>query len=252
MFISSKCTSITTEYHIQKWGNGVKLVHPEQLVKTNLSRSLHDASKQPLSLCLLDTDSIILGINELGADMGGFISEKDVVGKSLFDLFERKNADALRQHDLTILNTNKICIAEQQTINNRNEKKNHLTIDAPWYDHSDRLIGMIGFSTVIGHGMINPILNYLRDLGLLTPETPKLDYSVELTKREKSCIEHLLNSRSCKQIAQQLKLSPRTIEHVIENIKKKFGARTKLELTEILQKLLQTHIYNNNGVNHHR
>lgn len=51
-----------------------------------------------------------------------------------------------------------------------------------------------------------------------------------LSSRESECLFYLLRGKTAKQIARLLNLSPKTVEHYIENIKLKFQCQTKSEL----------------------
>lgn len=51
-----------------------------------------------------------------------------------------------------------------------------------------------------------------------------------LSERELECLFLLLRAMTAKQIGEQIRLSKRTVESYIENIKNKFGSRTKAEL----------------------
>lgn len=53
-----------------------------------------------------------------------------------------------------------------------------------------------------------------------------------LSKREAECLYFLLRGNTAKNIANILRLSPRTVEHYLENVKMKFNVRTKTELIE--------------------
>ncbi len=51
-----------------------------------------------------------------------------------------------------------------------------------------------------------------------------------ITRREGQCLYFLLQNYTAKEIALQLDISPRTVEIFIQNVKKKFGKFSKLEL----------------------
>lgn len=51
-----------------------------------------------------------------------------------------------------------------------------------------------------------------------------------LSKREQECLFYILRGKSAKEIGRILNLTPRTIEHYIENIKYKLNCRTKVDL----------------------
>jgi DNA-binding CsgD family transcriptional regulator len=55
-----------------------------------------------------------------------------------------------------------------------------------------------------------------------------------LTKREAECMFLLLKGKSINTIAAILKLSPRTIEYYLKNIKIKLNCRTKFDLIELI------------------
>lgn len=242
MYKSSNCPDISNELTIQRYGNGVKLIRPDDMTISNAlrneSHTLAHASRLAFSFCLLNTESEILRMNEAGAELNGFASENDIVGKSLFDLYERDNAQILRNDDINILKSKNICIDENKPARKDGVTFHNLTIDAPWYDHDDKLIGLLGFSVVLG-GLpatpVEPALNYLRDLGLLAPLTTTIVNDISLTKREKSCLDQLMIGKSYKQIGEALHISARTVEHCIERIKLKFGVKTKFQLIEAMQ-----------------
>ena len=231
--------SISDELYIHKYGNGVKLVRPYEIAPSSMtlhqSHTIGHASKLAFSFCLLNCESEIVRMNAAGAELNGFASENDVVGKSLFDLFEKNNAKELRDHDIEILNTKKTCISVNKTTRKDGQDFNNLIIDAPCYGDDDKLIGILGFSVVIGSQPVEPALNYFRELGLLETVRRITISDIKLTKREKECLDQLMYGKSYKQIAETLLLSARTVEHTIERVKIKFGVKTKFQLIDFMQ-----------------
>ncbi len=67
---------------------------------------------------------------------------------------------------------------------------------------------------------------YLKDLG----KAQEILLAGQLSRREKQCIKHLLAGNSAKDTASILKLSHRTIEFYLENIKNKLSCSTKQEI----------------------
>ncbi len=58
----------------------------------------------------------------------------------------------------------------------------------------------------------------------------------ELTERQLDCVYYLVKGMTFKQIGKELNLSPRTVEHYIENIKVKFDCFSRFDLiTKALQ-----------------
>jgi len=54
------------------------------------------------------------------------------------------------------------------------------------------------------------------------------------TKREAECMLWLLRGKTIGGVALVLKLSPRTVEYYIKNMKNKLGCRTKFELIDLI------------------
>ena len=58
--------------------------------------------------------------------------------------------------------------------------------------------------------------------------------SVYFTRREAECMACLLRGKTVGNVAAALKLSPRTVEYYIKNMKSKLGCRTKFELIDLV------------------
>lgn len=58
--------------------------------------------------------------------------------------------------------------------------------------------------------------------------------NITITEREMECLFYTVGGRTAKETAKLLALSPRTIEHYLDNLKSKFNCSTKSELRNIL------------------
>ncbi len=58
---------------------------------------------------------------------------------------------------------------------------------------------------------------------------------INFTKREAECISIFMQNRSMKEIGKHLDLSPRTVEHYLENVKQKLGVQYKSQLVDIFR-----------------
>ena len=58
--------------------------------------------------------------------------------------------------------------------------------------------------------------------------------SAYFTRREAECMVLLLKGKTISGVAKILKLSPRTVEYYIKNMKSKLGCRTKYELIDLV------------------
>ena len=57
---------------------------------------------------------------------------------------------------------------------------------------------------------------------------------IYFTKREAECMMWLLRGKTINSVAALLKLSPRTVEYYVKNMKTKVGCRTKFELIDLV------------------
>ncbi|MBX3708746.1 MAG: helix-turn-helix transcriptional regulator [Gammaproteobacteria bacterium] len=81
----------------------------------------------------------------------------------------------------------------------------------------------------------NAIYSLPQSLSLFDYQAGQLSF--KLTRRENDCAKQLILGKQIKEIASILKLSPRTVESHINNLKEKFNYRNKLELAIKLSKL---------------
>lgn len=114
------------------------------------------------------------------------------------------------------------------------------------YSLDHKLMGIFGCSIVltpenVGHLIAS--ISTLAQSGLLTPQNfnQKLQQGVVpgmvvnhpiLSKREIECLRLLLQGKTVKLCAHELRLSPRTVEHYLENIKVKLNVKTRTQLIE--------------------
>ena len=58
--------------------------------------------------------------------------------------------------------------------------------------------------------------------------------AVYFTRREAECMVLLLKGKTINGVATTLKLSPRTVEYYVKNMKSKLGCKTKFDLVDIV------------------
>lgn len=79
----------------------------------------------------------------------------------------------------------------------------------PWYSKSGKVLGIQSLSFI---------------------SITSIDNTTELTQRQIDCLVYLVKGFTIKQIAKELILSPRTVEHYLEAIKLKFNCYTRADL----------------------
>lgn len=71
---------------------------------------------------------------------------------------------------------------------------------------------------------------------IILKDVPTADSKeIAFSNREHQCILHMENGLTAKEIAKTLSISPRTVEHYIDNIKDKLGVKNKLKAMKLLK-----------------
>lgn len=246
-----KLINTDDELLIQRYKSGIKLLKPDEI------NSLHAPHRQlimhnvgtmlalPINVYFLNSDSVIQNINETTIATCGYKSVKDTLGKTVRIAAKKESADFSINHDRKVLETNVMKIAEESFSRKSDEIHLHaISFKFPWYNYDNKIIGVFGCSIVIGDQAVYPLadsLSLLTQTGLLSaPEDVGVSgflpgsicENMYFSSRETECIHYLVKGKTCKQIANILGLSYRTIEHYLENIKKKMNVRSKSEVIE--------------------
>ncbi len=242
-----KQTDISNEFHVYRYGNGVKLARPNAVQDFQRSYTFYDTGHTVASLLNLpvcvhfsDTQSANLKLNENTVIASGFNSMKDAIGKTLATVFTRESANQIVENDHEIMTANRIKIFEG--IYNRNDEINFqaLSVKTPWYNSEDKIIGVFGCTIAFGKQSLAESLSHIAALGLLSPFNTTHDLNHHLpiskinnyyfSKRETECLHYYVQGKTSKEIAVILQLSKRTVENYLQNIKDKIGVSTKSEL----------------------
>ena len=196
----------------------------------------------PFNVFLLDTDSKSIKVNEEVASTLGFTSIKAAIGTSVFDVADHPtDAAKVRQNDIEILQRKRIHLFDEEVLH-KNDLLNFISIKAPILNSDSHVLGIFGCSILIGHQPIAKSLMTLTDLGLLNIKDTNVENNLAqgmkvdntfITKKEVAVLQYMIRGKTAKQIASILHLSHRTIEHRIENIKNKFGVKSRSELIDI-------------------
>lgn len=92
-----------------------------------------------------DLTGKILGCNQLQAESLGFASTSDLIGKNMYDLFPKAQAEAIINIDNETIQSNK-AIIRQETATFCDKKKYILSIKAPLKNNEGACAGLIGIS----------------------------------------------------------------------------------------------------------
>lgn len=240
-----KILDTSNELLVHRYGNGIKLVRPDEIIEKNklFAQSSHqtvaDLMQMPMGVYFDNPEIIIQNINDLNAEACGFNSVEDAVGKGLFDVFKKDTATYIVNNDKEVIETNQMQIIEEEYLRKDDNSIQSLSIKFPWYGSNNEIIGLLGFSIMLGRQSLAESLLHLTKLGLLNSPAGYDDChflpgskinNVYLSRRETQCLQLYIKGKTAKEVARILRLSYRTVENYIRNIKIKMGVTKKSEL----------------------
>jgi DNA-binding CsgD family transcriptional regulator len=222
------------DFLIQRQGNGIKLLRPDNTRYADHQNNVDNFMRLPFSVYFVNTDSEIQNINESSATSSGFCSSKDAVGKSILDSLEKSNAEKIIITDKEVMHNKTMQISEIDMELKEGVVNSCLCIRLPWFNEENKIIGVMGMAIVYSIHNIGECLVKIISTGLLnTNSLPLLSSNSNgLSKRQMECLFYITKGRTIKQIATILGLSPKTVEHYLESIKLKLNCSSRAELID--------------------
>lgn len=179
-----------------------------------------------------------VGCNPLMLQANGMQSEHELIGKTDLELFGQKHAPVLMKNDREVCQRDKsnTYIELAQEYNNYAESHRYLSYKAPIRSQHGKMMGIFGLSFLLNgedslftalseiSSLINPGIfeNLLKQTSNRVPTC--------LSKQQTECLYFLVKGMSCKQIANMLGLSHRTVERYLDTVKLKLNCYNKSEL----------------------
>jgi DNA-binding CsgD family transcriptional regulator len=195
-----------------------------------------------------DCNSYYMGCNDVAAEKSQINSRHEIVEKSDFDLKILNNDEALslQNGDQLVIRTKRPhCFLYSAT--NTSDKHIFLTYKAPLWNSNKEIVGIYGMDTYIDMYDEKAYLPILEKSGIPIKDLKKLRANIIshnslikkkiLTKRQYECLDYLAQGMTTKGIAQQLNLSPRTVEFYFEGIKNKLNCHTRTNLIQFFHSM---------------
>lgn len=165
-------------------------------------------------------------------EKGGFRSEEDLLGKKNYELPWGQFAEGYHAHDIDAL-AGKVYSAIAPFCGADPNLKTHLICKRTLCKLAD---GSDGIYMHL-HPLYNPYARKLLNVLQKYDPVPSVNYytgkkvdKVDLTSKELECLFFLLRGKQAKVIADFMRISTRTAEYHINNLKDKFDCRNKSEL----------------------
>jgi len=197
-------------------------------------------SQVPGAFVWKDLDSTFLGANAEYAQLFGFKSKEEVIGKTDHDLQCKaaEHADRFRALDQTVLQSQKI-IKALEIHKYADGIKVYLTTRQALKNPDNSLRGTICHGIELNNQLYAEIGTMLLRFNPIADRCSDKEgsYSIGgkyaeafLSRRESEILFFLLRGKSAKAIACLLKISFRTVEKYVENLKIKFLCKNKADL----------------------
>ncbi len=193
--------------------------------------SLETCFSLPYNVYVLNKRGETLLINKNGIEICGFESLEQAKGRTIISVSNCIQTSKLLDNCDTVLYQENFKLFDEHLVKKNGETVYFVSFKFPCYDSCGSLIGILGFSIVVGMHIISDAITAIHNLGLM-PKNRLYFHGINLTHREIECLQLTVNGYSAKAIAKQLKLSPRTVEEYLKNIKFKFDVSTKQQLIQ--------------------
>lgn len=235
---------VSDELVVCRFDHGIKLLNPDDLIAKGCSgnyisdHTILSLKEQPFSVYFENTELVTESCNEIAAMHCGFMSSKESVGNPWFKPFKSKSIRQSVENNKSVIKNKQYSIVEETAIRKDDTSVHTLSIKMPWYTHENKVAGLFGCTIDLGKQPLAESLLQLTRLDFFNssfvnrfPIGTEID-SAYLSKREMECLELTVKGKTAKQIAKLLKISSRTVEEYLANVKTKMGVSSKSELIE--------------------
>jgi len=153
-------------------------------------------------------------------------------GKTLHEVLSQKSANLIIKNDKEVMKFNKLKIIENDCLRKDDIFFQTLSIKSPWYDFDNKIIGLMGFTIIIGKQPLAESLTKISQLGLLGAIKNIPSKNTYFSKREIECLRLTVRGKTAKETAFMMGISQRTVEEYLTNIKTKIGVYSKSALID--------------------
>lgn len=231
---------------VQPYSNGVKLVEPNQKRAVQFP-SIETLFAMPLMVYFVRFDVTYVDANHFTyltniPGNQGYYSDNDLKGTPFSNIFRNETVDILNNENINILNTRRLTIYESTGFRLDDLSFSSLSFKFPLFNSDNKIIGVFGISALTDQSTftqaenLSSAIDRIINTGLI-PHTKNITPGSEIngvyfSNQEIKCIRLIVAGKTIKSIAQQLKLSARTVEYYFSNIKRKLNVKSKSEFIE--------------------
>lgn len=121
-----------------------KKIDQEMLISKQILRKVLD--NIPINVFWKDTSSKFLGCNAISLKEMGLENERELIGKSDIDFYDKNDADKYRADEETIIQSGKPKLNYQESHIKNGKKRCYVSNKLPFFDENNEVIGIVGTS----------------------------------------------------------------------------------------------------------
>ncbi len=214
--------------------DGIVNMFSLDILKGTNNSDINCINNFPCYISQKNREGKFISANDYFAQEVGFQCGDDLSGYSDYDLFNDE-AKLIRKNDDIVFATEKGMIFFESAMLLNGTFVKAISQKIPLQGKYKKIIGTTAISIIIYKGKSSCL-----DARSITEINLSFFSSIpnnELTQRQLDCLYYLVKGMAMKQIAKELSLSPRTVEHYIDAIKQKLNCESRVELISLALKL---------------
>ncbi len=225
-----------SDFLIQRYKHGVQLVRPCSHTVCPPRQNLSNLYNLDASVYFHRNENIIVDGNELNAKLSGAESTQEMKNKSVRHFAGTLLGNVATENHQKVIESGFMQIFEEAGTSLNQSTFHVMSFKFPWY-YDNQIIGIFGFSIRLDADALprfTQTFSTFLSMGLTTTTISpiKKHQNITFSTREENILKQLVRGKTAKDIGERLKLSRRTIEHYLENIKLKTHCKTKYELVD--------------------
>lgn len=203
------------------------------MFNTPISDLLTKATQHNAHFFIKDANGIALMSNDLHAQYFGMSSVEEIIGQNSYDLLSKSEMKKVAANDIIIVQGDAPQLFYEKCL-----RKECLSIKTQLMDLCNNTVGIGMIDFYFHQAAFKDMITLINQLVYLRPAINKIKYNYianayqfnKISNRERECVYYLARGMTCKEIAQAMRISYRTVEKHLENIKDKLTCHSRSDI----------------------